>query len=138
MEIEGLTEFQRDLLEVAQRKLPKESKKAMRKVGSKARTQVARRARKEVNKVTGTYQKRWKRGKVFIGENKEIVVRVYNSAPHAHLIEDGHRQVTKDGREVGFVRGKHVLEKSMKEFEDREIEKMLGDWLDGLLEEGSL
>lgn len=139
MEMKGLTEFQKDLLEVAQQKLPRETVKIMRKTGSKARTHVARKARRLVKKQTGLYHKKWKRGRVFKGENGEWVVRVYNSAPHAHLIEDGHRQVTKDGKVVGFVRGKKVLDKGMKEFDDSgQFEQMLGDWLDDLLRSGKL
>jgi hypothetical protein len=139
MELEGLTEFQRDLLEVAQRKLPRESPKIMRKIGSKARTQVAKKARRLVKKKTGFYHKKWKRGKVFKGNQGEFVVRVYNASPHAHLLEDGHRMVTKDGQEVGFIQGKKPLDKGMREFEDSgTTEQMLSDWLDGLLRSGRL
>jgi hypothetical protein len=139
MDFKGLTEFQRDLLEMAQDKLPKESYKIMRKIGSKARTEVAKKARRDVKKATGYYHKKWKRGKVFKGENGEIVVRVINSSPHAHLIEHGHRMVTQDGREVGFVKGKKVLEKGMKQFAGSDkMEEMLSDWIDDLLESGGL
>ena len=139
MQIQGLSEFQRDLLEVSQRRLPREIPKIMRKVGSKARTHVAKKARSTVKKRTGNYHKKWKRGKVFKGHNGETVVRVINSSPHAHLIEDGHRMVTKDGNEVGFVPGKKVLEKGMREFDNSGIsEEMISDWLDGLLRSGRL
>ncbi|WP_078410284.1 HK97 gp10 family phage protein [Priestia abyssalis] len=139
MDTRGLTEFQKDLLTMAQTKLPKESVKIMRKIGSKARTRVARKARSEVKKVTGNYHKRWKRGKVFKGQNGEWVVRVINSSPHAHLIEDGHRMVTHDGKEVGFVPGKKVLEKGMRDFDDSgQFEDMLSIWLDDMLESGKL
>jgi hypothetical protein len=140
MELNGLTEFQRDLMEVAQEKLPRESIKIMRKIGNKARLQVAKKARSEVKKVTGNYQKAWKRGKVFKGYNGEWVVRVINSSPHAHLIEDGHRQLTKSGQETGrFVQGKKVLEKGMRDFDNSgQFEDMLSKWLDDLLESGNL
>lgn len=139
METKGLTEFQKDLLAMAQRKLPKESTKIMRKIGSKARTQVARKARSQVNKVTGNYHKKWKRGKVFKGNEGELVVRVINSSPHAHLIENGHRMVTHDGDEIGFVQGKKVLEKGMKDFDSSgQFESMLSTWLDDLLDGGKL
>jgi len=138
-EVKGLTEFQKDLLAVAQTRLPRETKQIMRKIGSKARTYVARKARSEVKKVTGTYHKRWKRGKVFNGHNDELVVRVYNSSPHAHLIEDGHRMVTSDGQEIGFVAGKKVLEKGMKSFDDSgQFESLLSDWVDEMLKDGKL
>ncbi|MEH7389651.1 HK97 gp10 family phage protein [Bacillus sp. JJ1474] len=139
MQLNGLSEFQRDLLDVAQKKLPRESPKIMRKIGSKARTQVAKKARQLVKKKTGGYHKKWKRGKVFKGHGGEFVVRVYNASPHAHLLEHGHRMVTKDGREVGFVQGKKPLEKAMREFDDSgTATEMLSDWLDDLLRSGRL
>lgn len=139
MEIHGLTEFQRDLLVTANVKIPKESKKILRKIGSKARTQVARTARTSVKRKTGNYHKKWKRGKVFKGNTGGLVVRVINSSPHAHLIENGHRQVTKDGREVGFVPGKKVLDRGMLEFEaSGKVEAMISEWLDDLLGDSGL
>ncbi|MFJ8261411.1 HK97 gp10 family phage protein [Rummeliibacillus sp. NPDC094406] len=139
MEIEGLTEFQNDLLDVAKKKLPKESYKVMRKIGSKARTKVARKARTMVKKKTGNYQKGFKRGKAFKDSEGKYVVRVINSQPHAHLIEYGHQQVTKDGRNVGFVPGKNILRNGMAEFDNSGVfEKELLNWLDDLLESGGL
>ena len=139
LEINGLTELQKSLLEVAQKRLPKETKKVMRKAGSKARTHVARKARAKVKKKTGNYHKMFKRGKVFVNEHGETVVRVINSSPHAHLIEDGHRQVTKDGREVGFVPGRKVLKEGMDDFDNSgQYTEILSDWLDQLLRDGKL
>ncbi|WP_456273627.1 HK97 gp10 family phage protein [Bacillus sp. AK031] len=139
MEIEGLSEFQKDLLDVAQRKLPKESFKIMRKIGSKARTQVARVARSEVEKQTGNYHKGFKRGKAFRDEDGQIVVRVINSQPHAHLIEHGHRIVDKSGDEHGFVPGKKVMEKGIQKFDSTgQFDKMLETWLDDMLDSGKL
>lgn len=138
MEMNGLSEFQRDLLKTATN-MPKEVPKVMRKIGSMARTNVARKARLLVKKQTGTYHKRWKRGKVFKGADGEWIVRVYNSSPHAHLIEDGHRMVNKDGQEVGFVRGRKPLEKGMQDFDSSGVnEQILSVWLDELLESGKL
>lgn len=139
MRVTGLTEFQKDLLIVAEASLPRESKKVMRKIGSKARTQVARKARREVKKKTGMYHKKWKRGKVFKGHGGDLVVRVINSSPHAHLIEDGHRIVTPSGEEKGFVRGRKVLDKGIRQFEaSGQMEGMLSVWLDDLLKDRKL
>lgn len=138
LEIKSLDNFERMLLSKATKELPRESFQIMRKMGSKARTLVAKKARTTVKKKTGIYQKSWKRGKAFKGKGDEYVIRVYNSSPHAHLIEDGHRQVTKDGKEVGFVKGQGVLDKAMREFEEGEMVDMLEDWLDDLLESGKL
>lgn len=139
MEITGLSEFQKDLLKVAQRDLPREVPKIMRKIGNKAKSTVAKKAKSRVIDDTGNYNSRWKRGKVFKGHSDETVVRVINSAPHAHLIEYGHRQVTKDGKELGFVLGFHNLEKGMKDFENSgQFDNMLSTWLDDLLWDGKL
>lgn len=140
-EVKGLTDFQHDLLKVANKSLPKESKQIMRKVGSKARTHVARKARREVNKrnpIDG-YHKKFKRGKVFKNKNGEIVVRVTNSSRHAHLIENGYIQTFRDGSNAGFKRGKHVLGDGVEEFDSSgQYESMLSEWIDGLLKDGKL
>lgn len=138
MELEGLSEFQKALFDTATTELPKEVPKLMRKIGSKARTKVAQQARKTVGKHKDVYHKKWKRGKVFKDSEGKWVVRVINSAPHAHLIEDGHR-IIRDGREVGFSRGIKPLEKGWSNFEQAdlygaEVEK----WLDKLLRDGKL
>lgn len=139
-QLNGLTDFQRDLLQVAQRELPKETTKIMRKIGSKARTQVAKEARSKVKKHTGNYHKKFKRGKVFINRNNETVVRVINSSPHAHLIEHGHVIKNKlNGDELGFVRGKKIVDKGIQNFDNSgQYESMLSEWLDQLLRDGKL
>lgn len=139
LEFNGLTDLQRDLLNIAQKKLPKETKKVMRKAGSKARTYVARKARSKVKKKTGNYHKKWKRGKAFENDKGETVVRVLNSSPHAHLIEDGHILIGKTGEEVGFIRGRKVLDQGMQDFENSgQYEEILSDWLDQMLKDGKL
>ena len=152
VKVEGLTEFQKDLLIMAEVRLPRENYKIMRKIGSKARTIVARKARKLVKKQDNTYHKRWKRSKSFY-KFGEYGVTVYNSAPHAHLIEYGHKQVLNPpkpngkgvipgkgiGEEVGFVQGRFVLEQGIKDFDSSgKMEGMLSDWLDDLLRSGKL
>lgn len=140
LEVQGLTEMQRNLMRLARRTLPREVPKVMRKVGSKARTQVAKRARKEVKKRTGNYHKAWKRGKVFKGHGGDTVVRVYNSSPHAHLLEHGHVMKDKNGNDLGkFVPGRKPMQKGMREFESSgQMEKIITDWLDDLIRKGKL
>ena len=72
--------------------------------------------RSDYQRAAGQYHKSIKRGKVY-DYNGAHAVRVYSTAPHAHLIEEGHRMVTHDGREVGFVPGHHVFETAGREFE---------------------
>lgn len=100
----------------------------MRKEGTKLRKETKKEARK-LGKKTGNYLKSIKRGKVY-KYNGAQAVRVYSAAPHAHLIEEGHRMVTHDGKEVGFVRGHHVFEIASKNFET-EYFTDLDNFLDG-------
>jgi len=140
IEMDGLTEFQKALFDVAVNKVPNEAPKLMRKIGSKARSKVARKARSLVKKQTGMYHKKWKRGKVFVGYRGELVVRVYNSSPHAHLVEDGHWMVDHEGNRTGdFVHGKKPLDKGMRDFEaSGDVEKETVKWLDDLLRKNKL
>lgn len=59
--------------------------------------------------------------------------RVYSSAPHGHLIEEGYRLV-KNGKELGRVKGKWILRDSANEFAD-EFEKNAETLLDELFED---
>lgn len=135
MEIEGLDKFDRYLLKKAQ-EIPKEALKIMRMMGNEARKKALQRGKKEVKKLSGNYQRGWKRGKAFKASDGSYKVYVKNLSPHAHLIEKGHRIVDSEGQEHGFVEGKHILDKSMREFQDNEMVEILDAWLDNLLDRG--
>ena len=115
MRIDGLSDFQNDLLKV-EKNAKKVFREAMRVSGNNAVKHVRKKARSLVKKKTGNYHKSFKRGKVFIDPGGHFVTRILNKSPHGHLIEDGHRQIV-DGQEVGFVPGKKVMKKAMQEFE---------------------
>ena len=151
---EGLTEYQKDLLQVAQKELPKEVDRILKNAARKGARMALQRANAEVGKVNNIYHKKFKAGKVFDGYNGERVVRVINSAPHAHLVEYGHDQVVNPprtdgkrgvkpgkgiGRKVGEVPGRLTLTEAMKQFEQkREFEKALSRGIDSLLRRGKL
>ncbi len=96
--------------------LRKQQKAFLRREGSKLKRKTVQNARK-LGKKTGNYQKSIQRGKVYTYRGAQAI-RVYSYAPHAHLIEEGHRMVTHDGREVGFVRGHHVFQMAADAFAD--------------------
>lgn len=106
----------------------KAKKPFFRKEGTKLRSKTKLEA-KRVGTKTGNYASSIKRGKVY-DYNGTTAVRVYSYAPHAHLIEEGHRMVTHDGREVGFVDGHHVFEIAANGFSDL-FYADLDDLLDG-------
>ncbi|MCD3206775.1 HK97 gp10 family phage protein [Clostridium botulinum C] len=61
-------------------------------------------------------------------ESNGMNIKMTNKSPKFHLIEKGHRLVTKTGREIGFVPGQHMVERSMAEMEEefpKQVEKMI-------------
>lgn len=117
MIINGITDFQKSLVST-EKSLEKSMREALRVEGNKATAHVRKKAKNEVKKKTGNYHKGFKRGKVFIGNDGAITVRVINSSPHAHLIEDGHEMVSATGEKLGrFVPGKQILKNGIAEFE---------------------
>lgn len=138
MILNGLTEFQRALLS-ASRNSDKAFEMAMRTSGNAATRQARKTGRRLVNKVTGNYQKGFKRGKVFKDPNGYLTVRVLNTSPHSHLVEYGSRIVDKEGNEHGFRPGKFVLKKAIEEYEStQDFIQELSKALDKLLEQNRL
>jgi hypothetical protein len=120
-----------EVLKQFERDFPKESKRVMSKVGNEAKKIVKAEIKNSVGTKTGNYLKSIKRGKVFLSDNGEWTVRVFPSykiAPHAHLIEYGHRLV-KNGEELGYVHGKRPFERAGRAL-DREFHRIVEQELD--------
>lgn len=136
-----LTEFEKDLLNLAQKiDKGKEAKKFLRKTGNELKRRTMKHAKAKVKKKSGNLLKGIRRGKVYrYGPTGAWSVRVYAGKPayHAHLIEYGHRMVTKNGNEVGFVKGKHIFESAAKEYEAKFYDEV-GEFLDEMLDEHGL
>lgn len=131
-----LGDFERDLLDLATTQMPRETKKFLRDEGTKLRKKTLSNAKSKVKKKTGNYYKSIKKGKVYkYSGNGAWSIRVYSSAHHAHLIEKGHRQITEDGREVGFVQGKRVFEDIERQFES-EYFNDVNEFINEVLEKG--
>ena len=131
-----LTEFERELLSLAQGfEKGKEAKRFLRNSGNKLKRRTLKHAKASVKKKSGNLFKGIKRGKVYhYPPTGALAVRVYAGKPayHAHLVDKGHRIVV-DGKEVGFVKGKHFFEAGAKEYEPQyyeDVEKFLDDMLD--------
>lgn len=136
LEFQGLTEFQKDLLEVAQKDMPKEMNKVMKKAANRGATWARREARSKLKtQPTGNYMKGIKSGKAFIDNEGKHVVRILNTAPHGHLIEHGHHiRAYKDGPSLGFVPGKFILDNAAKNLEKSgDFETLLSRGLDDML-----
>lgn len=138
IEFEGLSEFQEDLLVMAQKTLPKETNKMMKKAGAKMTTYARRESREAVDNLTGNYYKGFKTGKVFKDSEGKTVVRTINSSNHAHLIEFGHN-VVRGGTVVGFSTGKLVMNGAAKKYDaSGDFEKVISDELDRMLRDHGL
>lgn len=141
-DIHELTDFEQELIKLAVEVMPRESKKFLNKEGTKLKRCTLNIAKEKVKKKTGNYYKSIKKGKVY-KYNDSLAIRCYasnakdsdKSAPHAHLIEYGHRLVTKDGREIGWVDGKFVFEESEQEFQGTFFNDC-EDFIDEVLDKG--
>ncbi len=126
--IEGVEEFEKKLKTI-EKKAPDRILDKLDEVGKKLR--VA--ARDNTPKVTGKLRKGYKLTqveKVQGGYQKGL----YNNYPTFHLVEKGHRKVSKSGKELGWTEGLFMLEKTVKEQEEPIMEE-LQEWLDELFNE---
>ena len=122
----GLTDFQKYLLSKVKDVFPDATKKFLKEEAAKLKKVVVLNSKSLVKKKTGNYLKGIKTGKVYKyggSLSSDTCIRVYNNAPHAHLIENGHK--TQNGK---FVSGRHVLEVSEKRFTP-EFNKDCADFL---------
>lgn len=128
LDITELSDFGQEILKTATTEMPKIAKSFLKGEANQLRNKAKKKARKELKEKTGYYIKGFTTGKVYPYGDTEYNIQVKNTAPHAHLIEEGHDMVTHDGRKVGFVPGKHILENSAIEFEEtfaKDIENKL-------------
>lgn len=128
-----LEQYEKQILDMANNKMPKNCRKFVNGEGTKLRKATLSRAKATVKKKTGRYYKSIKKGKAYIySGNGGYAVRVYASpkiAPHAHLIEDGHR-TRGDGGKEQFVPGLKVFDNSERQFQNtfyNDVEKFIDD-----------
>ena len=127
-----LSDFQKDLLNLAKNTMPSETKKFMKKEAGKLARKAKAVAKRETKKKTGNYIKGFKAGKVYYFGG-DLCCRAYNSAPHAHLVEYGHKKLSKGGKDLGFTPGKYPLKKASDSFENEfagDLETFIDDVLD--------
>ncbi|MFA5527657.1 MAG: HK97 gp10 family phage protein [Peptostreptococcales bacterium] len=135
-DIKELTEFEQNLIDLAHKEMPIESIKFLRGEAKELRKITKAKAKEKIKKKTGNLLKGIKYGRVYrFKDNNGLSIRVYGGKPayHVHLLEYGHRQVTKDGKEVGFVKGKHFFEEAASKFESEHynnVQKFIDELLD--------
>lgn len=131
--MEGLDELEADLRK-AVRKCPAYAEQTLKDTANDFKKSAKKRAKKEIKphenpKPKTKIEKKW--GTALVGDNVGMTALVYNSARHFHLVDRGHNLV-KNGKTIGFVPGKHIMEKTEREFKDKvpeRFEKMIDEIL---------
>lgn len=134
-----LTDFDRETLQVIIEEYPKDAKRLMQKAGTAFSQELKKTYRAETKKKTGNLLKGVKRGKPYLYKGEAWQIRVSNIAPHAHLIEHGHRFFAwgheSDKRQ--FVHGKHIAGKTNNAFQPVFVD-LVDKFTDDLLDKGRL
>ncbi|MEG0775493.1 HK97 gp10 family phage protein [Clostridium sp.] len=131
LELEGFDSFQKDLINVINKRYPQEAKKFMRKQAN----DVKKQAKDDTPIESGELIEHWKTSTK--GKNKAtanfIEAKVTNDAPHSHLVESGHMIKNGDG-EYGYYPGVHMLEKAVIK-KNGEFEDELHNFIDKALQD---
>lgn len=117
--IDGLLEFEEDLMKRINNNLPDESAKLLDRAATnmKSRLEDHTPISEKKKKKNERMKYRWRRGKV---TNKRGIRRVdvKNVAPHSYLYENGH--IAQNGV---FVKGSHLLEQQIEVTEKEIVEE---------------
>lgn len=122
-DVRGLDQYTNRMLNRLSKEYPKEVEKFMKQTVGRAKGEAIARTKKGP---TGNLKKRWKHQVKSKPGNCMGVIK--NTAPHAHLRENGH--FNKAG---GWVEGDHMLENTMTSQQpkiDAEIDKFIDKMLD--------
>ncbi len=134
-----LTEFQKDVIKSANDRFPKQARNFIQRAGTALANTVKAGYKSKTGKKTGNLLRGVKRGRAYKWNGNEWQVRVYNKAPHAHLLEFGHRMINwrtgQVSRRTPFVKGRHVVGAAANAFPDT-FTSMCEDFVDKFLQEG--
>ena len=143
--LDGMEELRADLLR-AVRAEPGMARTALEKAGKKFKSAVIKETYSAVEKKTGNLAKGYKLDPVEgFGNGMHINFRA--TAPHFHLVENGHEQVTQKtrkgkklrngGRNIGFVPGRLIVAKVRVEYGTK-FPKDVAEQFNKMLEENNL
>lgn len=98
--------------------LEEEGKKFLLEQAGILKKKTLRIANNKIKKKTGNYIKSLKRGRVFTFEGNVHKCSVFSYAPHAHLIEYGHKMLdkNKNSTKLEKVKGKEIFKEAREEF----------------------
>lgn len=129
-----LDELAKRMFQTAERDYPTEAKGFMRREGNKGRRELRAKTKAVTKKKTGNLLKGIRRTGVQKYDG-DFQIRVYNKAPHAHLIEHGHI-LWVNGHNTGrMVPGKHPAATTVRLLKN-EFPQDVEDFVDELLSRG--
>lgn len=112
---EALSDAKKDLMRAAKEKFPKETEKFLKEQATKLRKKSRKVGRQEVGTSKGkktnwipqkSYHQKFKIGKIYVYGESDKCIRVYNSAPHAHLVEFGHVNIPRGTKRATTRKGR--------------------------------
>lgn len=114
---------------------PNETKKFMKKEAREFRKFVTGKAKTAVGRITGNYLRGFTAGKkVYEWSDAEYNIRVFNRAPHNHLIELGHALIghRPNKKRIGRVKAYEVINNALNEWHKKfesDVENELIDFI---------
>ena len=134
MDTRELDELVKNMFRTAQDVYPDEAKAFLKKEGNKGRRLLRAKTKAVTKKKTGNLLKGIRRTGVQKHDG-DFQIRVYNKAPHAHLIEHGHVLWVNGTKTEKFVSGKHPAADTTKQLK-REFPRDAEAFVDEMLSKG--
>lgn len=134
MDTRELDDLVKNMFRTAQDVYPDEAKSFLKKEGNKGRRMLRAKTKAVTKKKTGNLLKGIRRTGVQ-KYNGDFQIRVYNKAPHAHLIEHGHVLWVNGTKTEKFVPGKHPAADTTKQLK-REFPRDVETFVDDMLSKG--
>ena len=134
MDTRELDDLVKNMFRTAQDVYPDEAKSFLKKEGNKGRRLLRAKTKAVTKKKTGNLLKGIRRTGVQKHDG-DFQIRVYNKAPHAHLIEHGHVLWVNGTKTEKFVPGKHPAADTTKQLK-REFPRDVETCVDEMLSKG--
>lgn len=132
IEFHGLDEYKDAITEV-RRKYPDRAEAELRKLGNMLKKKAIQKT-----PASGEEHKQKLKKSYHVSQTKQagstLYIEFWNSSPHFHLIERGHKIAGKNGNQYGFAPGVHMVEQSMGELNE-EMPEEIEKWLDEVYKE---
>lgn len=134
-QVNGVSEFEQDLKKAVDA-YPDYAIKTLNTIGRELKKETLKNTDERVKERSGNLKKGIKVSTVKITKN-DMSKELYTSSNHFHLIEDGHEKVTRDGRNIGFTQGKHML-RDAAETCDKKFPEHIEEMVDHIFKECNL